>query len=183
MTALGAVAAAPAGANTLSYSGSLASGDPRLPFIRVDQNGATGCATTLLPTVGSSGNPSRAFAFRNAAGAADCITVTVSNPNCPVAGTFEFSAVFPDSQLLGSDGLGGCDATRAYSFNAPSGQTFSTFLLGAASTPFGVSVQGTQHQLDTTYASCPDPSTPLGGSFTNTGVGQQMMVVANGPQT
>jgi hypothetical protein len=289
VAALGAVAATPAGANTLSYGGSLSStADPTLPFIRVDQNGATTCSSTVLPTVGSSGNRARAFAFRNASASSDCITVTTSNPNCSSLGqaVFTFSGVFPDTSLLGSDSLGGCADTESYSFNAPAGQLFSTFVLGAADTPFGLSVSGTnvapvhaigasgvplpggntlsvnassledgsavqgtlsddagaghhyggpvrclrvsghtaslvmtfdgtqqglaskwkgavywlrqdpsgtsdgqrnslltQHQLDTTYASCPDPGAPLGGSFKNTGTGQQMLIVANGAQS
>jgi hypothetical protein len=40
----------------------------------------------------------------------------------------------------------------------------------------------TQHQLDTTYSSCPDPSAPPHGSFRTISLGGTVHVVSNGPQ-
>jgi hypothetical protein len=39
----------------------------------------------------------------------------------------------------------------------------------------------TQQQLDTTYASCPDPDAPIKGSFRDVSAGNEIRVVSNGP--
>lgn len=81
VAALGAVAAAPAGANTLTYSGTTATTDNTNDLLPFDESGPTTCAAAPTSDFGGGPVPYRKYAFRNASPSSDCITVS-GNSNC-----------------------------------------------------------------------------------------------------
>src|SRR3954449_1377106 len=102
-----ATTAAPAAANTLSYSGTIGTSDTVFPnFIPTDANGPTSCGSTVSQNdVPLSIHPRlRQYAFRNLSSSADCITVSGTSPGCPTAGeeTGDVTLSADLSQVLGS---------------------------------------------------------------------------------
>jgi hypothetical protein len=283
---VGAVAAAPARANTLAYGGTTATTDNVNQIVPFDAAGPTNCAASPSEDVGGGPVPYRKYAFRNASASSDCITIGGST-DCAQGETFDVS--FDLTDVLGSDHANDptCQANHAHSFNAAAGQTFAeaVFTTGpnvdysltahgsdvvpvhlldvadallpggdqvtafVSSLEDGSGIQGTlsvgtgsahryggsprclrvsgdtaslvmtfdgtqtglaskwkgavfwfrqsqdgtadaqrnsildQHQLDTTYASCPDPTRPLAPGFRqNISNDSTVLVVANGPQ-
>src|SRR4051812_32181430 len=135
-----ATTAAPAAANTLSYSGTTGSSDSVLPgFIPTDANGPTSCGSTVNENaVPLSINPRfRQYAFRNLSSSSDCITVSGTSPGCPTAGEETGDVTFSANltHLLGSDdpdNINGCQVNHAHSFTAAPGQTFAELVFAGA---------------------------------------------------
>jgi hypothetical protein len=145
LVTLAVAACAPAaGANTLFYTDTSAATDPTSAFLPIDQNGPTTCGSATSQQIIPVTLAFKAYAFRNASGSSDCITVTGSN-DCTSGATFDVTGA-PAGGLLGSDdpNAPGCAASHSHSFTSSAGQAFVSFVFeNAAGVPFGLSVSGT----------------------------------------